>query len=468
GKNITTKLCFLFVVININKQYMIINIEVFNNMKLYNAIKKEYVNLEIINNNISIYLCGPTVYNHVHVGNIRPIITFDVLHRLLKQKNINVNFVHNITDIDDKIIKQAAKEKVSELGLSNYYYEKYLEILKKLNIDLTIKMPKVSDHINGIINYIEQIQQKGFAYQVDGDVYFKTLNIPNYGSLSNKKTDELEVGSRVADNNKKLSPFDFVLWKQTNEGINWDTMFSKGRPGWHTECSYLISQYIGKQVDIHGGGVDLKFPHHENENAQNIAINDCELAKHWIHVGHLNIDNNKMSKSLNNFILAKDILSKYSSNDIRWFFYQTNYANPINFTNQAIDSAKQSIENILYSLNIFKSYLILENKFNMINNIDKDNLFSSLLNDLNFPNAVSDINKIVKEANTLLRQKEYDQLNIKVNELILYLDVMGITYRDDHSEENIELLKKWNEYKNNKDFEKSDLLRKELIYKKLI
>ncbi|QHG89947.1 cysteine--tRNA ligase [Malacoplasma iowae] len=437
-------------------------------MKLYNAIKKEYVNLEIINNNISIYLCGPTVYNHVHVGNIRPIITFDVLHRLLKQKNINVNFVHNITDIDDKIIKQAAKEKVSELGLSNYYYEKYLEILKKLNIDLTIKMPKVSDHINGIINYIEQIQQKGFAYQVDGDVYFKTLNIPNYGSLSNKKTDELEVGSRVADNNKKLSPFDFVLWKQTNEGINWDTMFSKGRPGWHTECSYLISQYIGKQVDIHGGGVDLKFPHHENENAQNIAINDCELAKHWIHVGHLNIDNNKMSKSLNNFILAKDILSKYSSNDIRWFFYQTNYANPINFTNQAIDSAKQSIENILYSLNIFKSYLILENKFNMINNIDKDNLFSSLLNDLNFPNAVSDINKIVKEANTLLRQKEYDQLNIKVNELILYLDVMGITYRDDHSEENIELLKKWNEYKNNKDFEKSDLLRKELIYKKLI
>ncbi|WPL39354.1 cysteine--tRNA ligase [Malacoplasma iowae] len=437
-------------------------------MKLYNAIKKEYVNLEIINNNISIYLCGPTVYNHVHVGNIRPIITFDVLHRLLKQKNINVNFVHNITDIDDKIIKQAAKEKVSELGLSNYYYEKYLEILKKLNIDLTIKMPKVSDHINGIINYIEQIQQKGFAYQVDGDVYFKTLNIPNYGSLSNKKTDELEVGSRVADNNKKLSPFDFVLWKQTNEGINWDTMFSKGRPGWHTECSYLISQYIGKQVDIHGGGVDLKFPHHENENAQNIAINDCELAKHWIHVGHLNIDNNKMSKSLNNFILAKDILSKYSSNDIRWFFYQTNYANPINFTNQAIDSAKQSIENILYSLNIFKSYLILENKFNMINNIDKDNLFSSLLNDLNFPNAVSDINKIVKEANTLLRQKEYDQLNIKVNELILYLDVMGTTYRDDHSEENIELLKKWNEYKNNKDFEKSDLLRKELIYKKLI
>ncbi|WPL39568.1 cysteine--tRNA ligase [Malacoplasma iowae] len=437
-------------------------------MKLYNAIKKEYVNLEIINNNISIYLCGPTVYNHVHVGNIRPIITFDVLHRLLKQKNINVNFVHNITDIDDKIIKQAAKEKVSELGLSNYYYEKYLEILKKLNIDLTIKMPKVSDHINGIINYIEQIQQKGFAYQVDGDVYFKTLNIPNYGSLSNKKTDELEVGSRVADNNKKLSPFDFVLWKQTNEDINWDTMFSKGRPGWHTECSYLISQYIGKQVDIHGGGVDLKFPHHENENAQNIAINDCELAKHWIHVGHLNIDNNKMSKSLNNFILAKDILSKYSSNDIRWFFYQTNYANPINFTNQAIDSAKQSIENILYSLNIFKSYLILENKFNMINNIDKDNLFSSLLNDLNFPNAVSDINKIVKEANTLLRQKEYDQLNIKVNELILYLDVMGITYRDDHSEENIELLKKWNEYKNNKDFEKSDLLRKELIYKKLI
>ncbi|KFB07967.1 cysteine--tRNA ligase [Malacoplasma iowae] len=437
-------------------------------MKLYNAIKKEYVNLEIINNNISIYLCGPTVYNHVHVGNIRPIITFDVLHRLLKQKNINVNFVHNITDIDDKIIKQAAKEKVSELGLSNYYYEKYLEILKKLNIDLTIKMPKVSDHINGIINYIEQIQQKGFAYQVDGDVYFKTLNIPNYGSLSNKKTDELEVGSRVADNNKKLSPFDFVLWKQTNEGINWDTMFSKGRPGWHTECSYLISQYIGKQVDIHGGGVDLKFPHHENENAQNIAINDCELAKHWIHVGHLNIDNNKMSKSLNNFILAKDILSKYSSNDIRWFFYQTNYANPINFTNQAIDSAKQSIENILYSLNIFKSYLILENKFNMINNIDKDNLFLSLLNDLNFPNAVSDINKIVKEANTLLRQKEYDQLNIKVNELILYLDVMGITYRDDHSEENIELLKKWNEYKNNKDFEKSDLLRKELIYKKLI
>lgn len=437
-------------------------------MKLYNAIKKEYVDLEINNNSISMYLCGPTVYNHVHVGNIRPIITFDVLHRLLKQKNINVNFVHNITDIDDKIIKQAAKENVGELSLSNYYFEKYLEILNKLNIDLSIKMPKVSDHINGIINYIEQIQNNGFAYQVDGDVYFKTLNVPTYGNLSNKKTNELEVGSRVADNNKKLSPFDFVLWKQTNEGINWDTKFSKGRPGWHTECSYLISQYIGPQVDIHGGGVDLKFPHHENENAQNVAINGCELAKHWIHVGHLNIDNNKMSKSLNNFILAKDILSKYSSNDIRWFFYQTNYANPINYTHDSIDNAKQSIENILYSLNTFKSYLIIENKLSSISDIDKDNLFSSLLNDLNFPNAVSDINKIVKDANTMLRQKEYNGLNLKVNELLLYLNVMGIKYVDVHTPENIELLKKWNQYKNNKDFEKSDISRKELIDKKLI
>lgn len=436
-------------------------------MKIYNHLlnKKESLETKTLN----IYVCGPTVYNHVHLGNIRPIIAFDVLNRTLKELGCEVNFVHNITDIDDKIIKKAKEENKSELDISSFYTDKYFDILDKLNIDKSnISFPKVSENIENIIEYIELLVNKGFAYFIDGDVYFRTSKIKDYGKVSGMQIDELEDGSRIDQNNKKENVKDFTLWKKTDVGLNWETKYSKGRPGWHTECAVLINKYFKQQADIHGGGVDLKFPHHENENAQNIAINNKPIAKLWMHVGHLNIDNTKMSKSLNNFVLAKDLLEKFNSNTIRWFFYQTSYSNPINYTYDLLTKLESEVESIINSLNSFKSYCILNNEFNEKLNFDKSFL-NPLLDDLNFPNTISFIAEKIKEANLLLRKKEYKQLNnLYFNIKYLLTNILGLQIKDIHSKENIEILLEWNKLKNDKKFDEADKKREILIKQKLI
>lgn len=436
-------------------------------MKIYNHLlnKKERLETKTLN----IYVCGPTVYNHVHLGNIRPIIAFDVLNRTLKELGYEVNFVHNITDIDDKIIKKAKEENKSELEISSFYTGKYFDILDKLNIDKSnISFPKVSENIKNIIEYIELLVNKGFAYFIDGDVYFRTSKIKDYGKVSGMQIDELEDGSRIDQNNKKENVKDFTLWKKTDVGLNWETKYSNGRPGWHTECAVLINKYFNQQANIHGGGVDLKFPHHENENAQNIAINNKPIAKLWMHVGHLNIDNTKMSKSLNNFVLAKDLLEKFNSNTIRWFFYQTSYSNPINYTYDLLTKLESEVESIINSLNSFKSYCILNNEFNENLNFDKSFL-NPLLDDLNFPNTISFIAEKIKEANLLLRKKEYKQLNnLYFNIKYLLTNILGLQIKDIHSKENIEILLEWNKLKNDKKFDEADKKREILIKQKLI
>lgn len=435
-------------------------------MKLYNSILKKNLDLKIINNKLSIYLCGPTVYNHVHVGNIRPIVVFDVLLRLLRTFKVDVTFIHNITDIDDKIIKQAKLENKTELELSNYYFIHYKEILDKLNISKGIYFPKVSDHIGGIVKYIETLKKRGFAYVSNGDVYFNVSKIKDYGFLSNKNIKELEIGSRVEENKNKKNPHDFVLWKKTSIGINWKTDFSFGRPGWHTECAYLIHKYIGEIADIHGGGVDLKFPHHENENAQNIGICNSPLAKHWMHIGHLTVNDTKMSKSLNNYIYAKDLINLYGANAIRWFFYQTSYSNPINYADEYIENAKEEIEKIVYDTNVFKSYLIINDSLRPI--MLNPQIFEHLLNDLNTPNTITFINQEIKGAHIALREKEFNTLNLKYNVVFTLLNVLGIHIDEIHSNENIELLKRWDKLKNERNFVQADVLRKELLKNKLI
>ena len=263
-------------------------------MKIYDSLSNK--NIEVTEP-ITMYCCGPTVYNDVHVGNIRPIITFDVLNRYFLFFKKQVKFVHNITDIDDKIIKTAKQNNENELELSNRYYLRYVNILKLLNIDTNMIMPKVSENLNGLISYIQELINSKHAYVSNGDVYFDVKSIDNYGCVSHQKIDELISGVRIENSSNKKSNLDFALWKKTTEGINWDSPWSKGRPGWHSECSYFINKYFGKQVEIHGGGVDLKFPHHENENAQNLAISHLNIAKIWMHVGHININNKKMAKS---------------------------------------------------------------------------------------------------------------------------------------------------------------------------
>ncbi|MBD5446155.1 MAG: class I tRNA ligase family protein, partial [Mycoplasma sp.] len=259
----------------------------------------------------------------------------------------------------------------------------------------------------------------------------------------------------------------FVLWKKTDIGLKWKTNYSNGRPGWHTECAVLIKKYFNDQADIHGGGVDLKFPHHENENAQNLAINGKNIAKLWMHIGHLNVDNTKMSKSLNNFVFAKDLLAKYSANAIKWFFYQTGYSNPINFTEDLIVKMSEDLEYIIHSLNVFKSYCIINN-ITFSNNFDESYL-KTLTDDLSLPNTVSCIDERIKEGNVLLRKNDFQQLSlIYTNLYILLNDVLGIEIINIHTKENIEILLEWNKLKNEKKFKEADQKRQILIEKKLI
>lgn len=438
-------------------------------MKLYDYISQQNIEVGSENKIVKIYLCGPTVYNHVHIGNLRPIIIFDVLNRLLLELGYKVIFIHNITDIDDKIIIKAQQEQKPELEIASFYEKKYLDILTILNIHKeNMFFPKVSDHINDIVFYIERIMNNNFAYFKNGDVYFNTLKSNEYGSISNKKIDELLIGEKSQINYKKNNSHDFVLWKKTDLGLNWETKFSKGRPGWHTECACLIDKYLGEQADIHGGGIDLKFPHHENENIQNIAVNKKPLAKIWIHVGHLNINNEKMSKSLQNFVLAKDILVSQSANTIRWFFYQTNFSNPLNFSNENLDNAKNELDSIIYSLNVFKSYLIIENKLKDLKIFDKSFIFE-LEEYFNFPNQISFILQKIKLGHSFLKQKKYDELNeLMFNITYLLKNILGIVLKNNHGEKEIAMLKQWNDLKNKKEFAKSDEIREELLIKKLL
>lgn len=439
-------------------------------MKIYEHISKQKENVSADNKNVKMYVCGPTVYNHVHIGNIRPIITFDVLNRLLLTLGYNVKFIHNITDIDDKIITKASQENKTESEISSYYCDQYMKILDELNIfKNNMIFPKVSENISEMEQYIKKILDNGYAYLSDGDVYFRTSKVLDYGIISNKNIDDLETGEKSIDNNKKENEKDFVLWKKTNIGLNWETSFSKGRPGWHTECACLINKYFKDQADIHGGGVDLKFPHHENENAQNIAINNLPISRIWMHVGHLNVDNQKMAKSLNNFILAKDMLNDFDSNAIRWFFYQTNYTNPINYSVNNIKNAKDNIEYIINTLNIFKSYLIIENQFKYNFDFDKKTFLKELEESFSLPNTVSLINDYLKKGQNLLRQKKYEQLNeIYYNIYYLLVNILGIKIPNIHNQENIDSLLEWNKLKQDKNFIEADIKRNELIEKKLI
>lgn len=438
-------------------------------MKLYDHISTTNLEASADKKTIKMYVCGPTVYNHVHIGNLRPIITFDVLNRLFVNLGYDVKFAHNITDIDDKIINKAIEENKGELEISTFYEEKYLQILDQINIyKKNMFFPKVSTHIQDIVEYVEKIIANKFAYYREGDVYFDTTKSDLYGMISNKKINELLVGDKSQNNDKKESNQDFVLWKKTNKGLNWDTKISKGRPGWHTECSCMIKKYFGNQVDIHGGGVDLKFPHHENENIQNIAINGNPLARIWMHVGHLNVNNEKMSKSLKNFILAKDLLNTYDSNTVRWFFYQTNYTNPLNFSEKNIKDAQDSIETLINSLNIYKSYLIINNELKAIDKLDQEYLME-LINNFNFPNTLTFINKKISEANQLLKNYKFSDLNITFQNLSkLLVDIFGIKYKNIHDQETISQLIDWDTLKKKKNFIESDKLRKLLMDKKIL
>ena len=436
-------------------------------MKIYNTLSGKIEEFKTIKENaINMYVCGPTVYSYAHVGNMCPVIIFDMVYRYFKYAGYDVKYASNFTDVDDKIIKAAKELGVSEKELTEKYIKIYLDDVKALNcLDIDYR-PKVTETMDEIIAYIQSLMDKGAAYQSGDDVYFRVNNDKTYGELSKQNVEELAYGNRIEVDSNKENPYDFVLWKKTKEGITWDSLWGKGRPGWHTECVVMINNIFGNNIDIHGGGVDLKFPHHENEMSQSKLEANTKLANYWMHNGHVMVNGVKMSKSLGNFITAHELLEKYPANVIRLSILKTSYRMPFDFTDALFNESStinDKVMNVLKQAN-------LEIQVNgiKVGNITRDSKIDEIMgDDFNTSNLITYLLDLVKELNAKLRSKEefadiYDKINLINYILGLEYDLVKLT--DDDKE----LYKKWIEYRNNKDFENADKLRVQLVEKNII
>ncbi|KUO49938.1 MAG: cysteine--tRNA ligase [Desulfitibacter sp. BRH_c19] len=316
-------------------------------MKLYNTLARKKEIMETITpGKVKMYVCGPTTYNYIHLGNARPIVVFDTIRRYIEYKGYNVMYIQNFTDIDDKIINKAKDEKIPPLELAKKYIQAYFKDADRLNVRRADIHPKVSDHIDDIILMVQKLIKKEQAYEVEGDVYFDVRHFKDYGKLSGRSLDELKAGARIQVDERKKDPLDFALWKKAKSGeLSWSSPWGEGRPGWHIECSVMSLKYLGEHFDIHGGGHDLVFPHHENERAQSKAC-DCGFAKYWLHNGFITVNQEKMSKSLGNFFLVREILEKFSPDAVRFYLLATHYRSPLDFDDQKLVVATKSLEKI--------------------------------------------------------------------------------------------------------------------------
>jgi len=442
-------------------------------MKIYNTktLKKEEFK-PITEGEVKMYVCGPTVYDNVHIGNVRPVVVFDTLRRTFEELGYKVKYVSNYTDVDDKIIRRSKELGISEKELTDEMIAAYNDIRHKLNAADLYKTPRVTETMDEIISFIDGLVDKGAAYEKDGDVYFRTSSVADYGSLSNQNLDDLQVGARIEENDLKESPLDFALWKKTEDGIKWPTRYSIGRPGWHTECVVMINKELGSLIDIHGGGKDLKFPHHENERAQSMAINESELANYWVHSGMIDINGVKMSKSLGNFITAKDILSKVDPMVLRWFLLATQYRDDVNVSDEIIESSKAELTKIITAYK--QACVKLEVNDIKIDGVDEDaykRFMDAMADDLNTPNAYAVVFEIVKNINQLVRVKEinFEALGKEVNTLVRCMNVLGIVLPDmTMSDDDKKMYQEWMDAKSVKDFKKADELRTQLSQKGIL
>jgi cysteinyl-tRNA synthetase len=354
-------------------------------MKIYNEVTGKIEPFKTINEKqVLMYVCGPTVYSDIHIGNARPIIFFDLVYRFLTSEGYDVKYVSNITDVDDKIINRATEQNISEEELVKINEKAFLSVLEKLNIKPFYRQPKVTEYMDGIIKFIEKLIELDFAYSINGDVYFRVEKIDDYGKISKTILQNLNIGARIESNLIKESPYDFTLWKATTVGINWDSPWSKGRPGWHTECVVMIREILGETIDIHGGGMDIKFPNHENENAQNVACGN-HLANYWMHNGFINVNDEKMSKSIGNVVSANDFILKYGANAVRLLMYQTNYRQPINLTDEFIEQNNKIVtkfEKIYDTINMVHSNVNVPSGY-------KDKVIELLSDDFGLGNVIS-------------------------------------------------------------------------------
>ncbi len=436
-------------------------------MRIYNSLTDKIEEFKPIKDNeVTMYVCGPTVYNYVHIGNMRPVITFDMVANYFKYLGYKVIYASNFTDINPKIITAAKELGITEREVADKFIKAYLDDLKSYNCNEIDYRPKVIDNLGNIYNFIKALIDKGYAYVNDGDVYFRVSKVKDYGILSNQDIEELESGARVDVDPKKEDPLDFALWRKTDEGENFLSPWGYGIPGWHTECVVMINSIFGEKIDIHGGGIDLKFPHHENEIAQSLALHNNTLANYWMHNGHININGTKMSKSLGNFILARDFIKDHDANVVKIVMFKTHYRLPLNITDELFNEAKIINEKVYNALKQANLSIQLNNL--KIGNISVDDNINKIMDeDFNTPNLISYMMELVKELNANLRSKKdicdtYDKLKLVVN-------ILGLVYNFSVlSESDIDLYNKWVLLKNNKDFEHADIIRKELESKGIL
>ena len=445
-------------------------------MKIFNTLtnkKEEFKPLR--EGEVSIYVCGPTVYNYVHIGNTRPMIVFDVLRRTFEYLGYKVTFVSNFTDVDDKIIKAAKAEGITEKELTDKYIAAYEDVRRNLNLLFPTYAPRVTNTMDAIIKFIDNLVKSGYAYEVDGDVYFRVSKIDEYGQLSGIKIEDLVAGAseRIDENDKKEESTDFALWKKTDEGIRFDSPWSKGRPGWHTECVVMINDiFEGGKIDIHGGGQDLKFPHHENEIAQSMACHHHPIAHTWMHNQMINIDNQKMSKSLGNVIWAKDMVAELGCNVVKWFMLSSHYRNPLNLTEEVLNSVKKEVakvDNVIKSVSLYLQVNHIANE--NYNKVAVDGMVGALEDDLNTSLALTKILDQVKKLNLAFRQKEKNDkaIAIEYQTLLKMTAVIGFVFEPRKlNAAELEIYQAWLEAKQNKDFETADKLRTQLIEKGII
>jgi len=453
-------------------------------MKIFNTLtrkKDEFVPIE--EGKVRMYVCGPTVYNYIHIGNARPMIVFDTVRRYFEYKGYDVNYVSNFTDVDDKIIKKANEEGVDASVISERFIKEAQKDMADMNVKEATYHPKATEEIDGMVDMIQTLIDKGHAYAVDGTVYFRTRSFKDYGKLSKKNIDDLEAGHReikVNGEEGKEDPLDFVLWKPKKEGEpSWPSPWGDGRPGWHIECSVMSKKYLGEQIDIHAGGEDLIFPHHENEIAQSEACNDKEFAHYWMHNGFLNINNVKMSKSLGNFFTVREIAEKYDLQVLRFFMLSAHYRSPLNFSAELMEASRNGLERILTAVDRLRT---LNLQGDACTEAEKEQMkvFDALVakyeaameDDFNTADAISAIFEMVKAANIHVTEASTAAFRDQVlTEIVKLCDVLGI--KTEKKEELLDdeiqaLIDERQAARKAKNFARADEIRDELLAKGII
>ena len=446
-------------------------------MKIYNTLTRRKEEFEPIRKGqVNIYVCGPTVYNYIHIGNARPIVVFDTLRRYMEYRGYKVKYAQNFTDVDDKIINRAKDEGVSALEISERFIKEYFDDADALNVRRADVHPKVSEHIDEIENFVDTLVGKGFAYEADGDVYFSTRKFPEYGKLSGQNIEDLEAGARIAVGEVKEDPIDFALWKarKTEDEIAWESPWGMGRPGWHIECSAMARRHLGATIDIHGGGEDLQFPHHENEIAQSECCNGVTFANYWMHNGFINIGGSKMSKSAGNFFTVRDIRQKYTGEEIRFLLLSGQYRGPIEFSEEMMQQSRSSFNRIKNCLDDIEFMIktgtdgeLSAEEEKSIASFDgfRQEFIKAMDDDLNTADGISAVFELVTEINTMLRggtSKAYAKAALDIfNELT---GVLGIIKSKEISiDEDVEaLVEERQQARKNKDFARADEIRDEL------